>query len=420
MFCKENVDIDISVVIPLYKGQKYCGRLLDMVEENCLYDDLFQKCKIEVIFVNDFPDENIIIDKDQTTFMYRLIVQDKNQGIHSSRVKGIQAAQGKYIIMLDQDDIITKKWLYSQWHKITSENGDYCVCNGWLSRFRTLWDKDTFNNKVNNLRHYMTVGNAIASPGQVIIKREALPQEWLDHIQFRNGADDFLLWVMALAQGKRFLVNEQYLFYHTPERTKDSVGKREMVYSVQEATEILEQTGILEDENLSLLKNWVEGSKWINGINTNDDLYINNNVLSQIQNYMKFQSMFHIMLGWMKLRNQGIGLWKFFEKKNYLNVAIYGMGYIGECVYDELRESSVLVKYGIDKTAVDFKGELPVFRVQDKLEPVDAVVLTIAGDKDFLSKAVKEKLDCSVWSVSEILLDLAENFVYMHSTQKES
>ena len=132
---------------------------------------------------------------------------------------------------------------------------------------------------------------------------------------------------------------------------------------------------------------------------------------------MKFQSMFHVMLDWMKFRNQGIGLSKFFEKKNYFNVAIYGMGYIGECIYDELRESSISVKYGIDKTAVDFKGELSVFRVQDKLEPVDAVVLTIAGDKDLYTKLIKGKLDCPVWGVSEILLDLAENFNPVYSEQ---
>ncbi len=414
MFCKENVDMDISVIIQLYKGQKYCSRLLDMIEDNCLYGDLFKKCKIEVIFVNDFPDEEVKIEKEQRHFTHQLFVQNRNQGIHFSRVKGILASGGKYIIMLDQDDVVTEKWLYSQWHKITSEDEDYCVCNGWLSRFRTLWNKDTFKDKVNNLSHYMTVGNAIVSPGQVIIKKTAIPQEWLEYIQICNGADDFLLWVMALAKGKSFLVNEQYLFYHTPERTKDSVSRRQMVYSVQESVEILEYSKVLDNENLFLLKNRVAGGKWINGIQSSDDLYVTNSVLLQIQNCMKFQSMFHVMLDWLKLKNRGIGLWQFFEKKQYINIAIYGLGYIGECVYDELRESMVTVKYGIDETAVDFKGELPVFQIQDELELVDVVVLTIAGDKDFYTGLIKEKLDCMVWSVSEILLDLAEDFIDVH------
>ena len=219
---------------------------------------------------------------------------------------------------------------------------------------------------------------------------------------------------MALAKGKSFLVNEQYLFYHTPERTKDSVSRRQMVYSVQESVEILEYSKVLDNENLFLLKNRVAGGKWINGIQSSDDLYVTNSVLLQIQNCMKFQSMFHVMLDWLKLKNRGIGLWQFFEKKQYINIAIYGLGYIGECVYDELRESMVTVKYGIDETAVDFKGELPVFQIQDELELVDVVVLTIAGDKDFYTGLIKEKLDCMVWSVSEILLDLAEDFIDVH------
>ncbi len=409
MFSKKKFDIDISVIIPLYKGQKYCGRLLDMIEDNCLYSDLYQRCTTEVIFVNDYPEEEILIEEKQRSFTYRLIVQNKNRGIHSSRVKGIQVSGGTYIIMLDQDDVVTENWLYSQWDKITTENGEYCVCNGWLSRFRTLWDRDVFKDRVNNLRYYMTVGNAITSPGQVIIKKLAIPQEWLEHIQRYNGADDFLLWVMVLAQGKHFLVNEQYLFYHTPERTKDSVSGRQMAYSVQEAVEILEDSGILDSKNLGLLKNWLAGSKWINGIGINDnDLCVNDNVLAKISSYMKFQPMFHVLLDWMKLRSQGIGLWQFFEKNQYTNIAVYGMGYIGECVYDELRESPVTVKYGIDKTAVDFMGELSVFRIKDELEPVDMVVLTIAGDKDFYTRLIKEKLDCPVWSISDILLDLSE------------
>ena len=159
------------------------------------------------------------------------------------------------------------------------------------------------------------------------------------------------------------------------------------------------------------------GSKWINGIDTGDDnLFVNNNVFLQIQNYMKFQPMFHVLLEWTKLRNQSISLEQFFQKNQYVNIAIYGMGYIGECVYDELRESSVTVKYGIDKTAIDFKGELPVFRIQNELEPVDAVVLTIAGDKDFFTRLIKEKIECAVWSVSEILLDLVEAFAYAGPT----
>lgn len=71
------VQIDISIIIPLYKGQKYCERLLKMVEKNCLYNNLFQECQVEVIFVNDYPDEKIVIEDKYTCFEVKLISHKK-------------------------------------------------------------------------------------------------------------------------------------------------------------------------------------------------------------------------------------------------------------------------------------------------------------------------------------------------------
>ena len=63
MYSEEGGPTDISVIIPVYRGQKYCQRILDMMERNCLFENLYEKCSVEVIFVNDYPEERIVIEQ---------------------------------------------------------------------------------------------------------------------------------------------------------------------------------------------------------------------------------------------------------------------------------------------------------------------------------------------------------------------
>ena len=48
--------MDVSVIIPIYKGNGYIESLLNKIEKN--YQE--SQKEIEVIFVNDYPDEEII------------------------------------------------------------------------------------------------------------------------------------------------------------------------------------------------------------------------------------------------------------------------------------------------------------------------------------------------------------------------
>lgn len=404
--------IDLSVIIPLYKGRKFCVRLLNMIEENCRYKDLYKKCAVEVIFINDYPNEKIIIEKKSDFFEIYVFAQEKNRGIQSSRVKGIANSKGNYIIMLDQDDLVTENWLYSQWNMIISENVDGCICNGWSGRFRVLAKDDDLRSRVNDLEYYLGTGNAILSPGQVIIRKTSVPYEWMKYIQINNGADDFLLWIMMLKKGKHFRVNNDHLYYHTPERNTESIDSIKMVRSLREAFHILTDMAILNKDEINLLDEQINRVEDLGrGVISRNVSQMNQYDLLQFENFIKFRNMFHVMNNWMRLKNKGIEISNFFKEKKYLNIAIYGMGYIGEALFDELYGSDIHVKYGIDQTAIDFKNELPVYRIKDDLENVDAVILTVAGDSINIIELVKNKLDCPVISFFKILLILESRLV---------
>lgn len=380
---------DITIVIPLYKGGKYIPRLLDMMERNCRSGKLYERCGVEVVFVNDYPDEEIVISPGQYHFKARVIRQEKNGGIHAARVCGISHSESEYLIMLDQDDLVKETWLYSQWNRIRSEGASFCVCNGWADRFRVLWRQDVFGDRVNDLGYYLATANAILSPGQVIIRREAVPSAWCANLLSNNGSDDFLLWIMVLKRGDKFVLNNEYLYYHTPDRTENSVKEETILRSAGEAGDVLARLGLLAREEQTLLDGQIRERR--DKADKGDT---------------KFRGMFFTMYNWMRLRQRGIGIAEYFERKGYRKIAIYGMGYLGACLYRELRKTCIRVSYGMDRSAVDFEGELRIFRIEDDMENVDAVVVTILEDLQEISDQLTEKMGCPTVTLPQVLTDL--------------
>lgn len=379
--------VDISVIIPLYKGNRYYNRLINMMDENLAYQRFYESCNVEVIFVNDYPEEKIVLDNESHRYVVKMILQSENRGIHASRVTGLKEAEGNYIVMLDQDDLVKENWLSSQWNKIKATQAEYCVCNGWKGRFRVLWLRELMKKRINDVQSYFVKGNPILTPGQVIIKREAIPEEWLKHIQHCNGSDDYLLWILALKKKHMFILNDDYLFFHTPDRTEDSVSLLQMQSSVEETVDILKQLEILTSDECILAE---------------DRLRQNRSVCD-----IKYSQMFQIMYQWMGLKNRKIYIDTYLKRKEISRIAIYGMGYIGECLYEELERTDVKVLYGIDRSALDYEGRLPVYRIDDEnLETVDAVIITVANISREWMEKVREKLKCPVYTMSDLLIDM--------------
>lgn len=88
----------VSVIIPCYNGEKYISEAIQSVR-NQTYTN------IEIIVVDDNSQDNTkkIIEMNHEDV--RLIEHKENRGIAATRNTGITQAQGKYVSLLDQDDI---------------------------------------------------------------------------------------------------------------------------------------------------------------------------------------------------------------------------------------------------------------------------------------------------------------------------
>lgn len=233
----------ISIITPFYYGSNHIQKLAENVAENAKYlHSIYPKIKVELIIVNDSPELEVVVDdrKYINDIDIICIKNERNSGIHYSRVTGLKAARGKYIVFLDQDDKISKKYLLKQYEKI--KNGNIVVCKGihQYSNYQKLLYKNNYQFEcVKYFKKYITIRQMIASPGQCLIRKSVIPDEWYQMILKNNGADDFFLWMLVFAKGVKFEVNDEILYYHVITGKNCSSDLRKMDASVNEMLEYL-------------------------------------------------------------------------------------------------------------------------------------------------------------------------------------
>lgn len=109
---------------------------------------------------------------------------------------------------------------------------------------------------------------------------------------------------------------------------------------------------------------------------------------------------------WLRVRQEGKTLVEYFERQNYKTVAIYGMKELGERLYDELEGSDIKVRYIIDKNADSIYADVDVITPDEKLAPVDVIVVTALFYFDEIEEMLGEKADCPIISLEDVLYEV--------------
>ena len=90
----------ISIIIPMYNVEKYIIRCI----ESCIYQSLKN---IEIIIVDDCSSDNSLNLVNQYKDKRIKIIKNKiNYGTFKTRIEGLEASNGEYILFLDGDDYI--------------------------------------------------------------------------------------------------------------------------------------------------------------------------------------------------------------------------------------------------------------------------------------------------------------------------
>lgn len=120
----------------------------------------------------------------------------------------------------------------------------------------------------------------------------------------------------------------------------------------------------------------------------------------------KHLALFLMMNQWVKVKQEGKNLADYFKTNDYKKIAIYGMSYAGETLFDELRDSGIEVAYGMDNRANSIYLDLDIVTMEDSLEKVDAVVVTAITYFEEITEKLERKLDCPILSLEDILYEI--------------
>ena len=112
----------ISIIVPIYKTEKYLNRCLESLINQTLQN-------IEIICVNDgSPDNALVICEEYAKKDSRIILLSQtNQGLSAARNTGLLHAHGKYIQFCDSDDFFDLKMCEKMYNAIISSGADIVV-----------------------------------------------------------------------------------------------------------------------------------------------------------------------------------------------------------------------------------------------------------------------------------------------------
>ena len=120
----------------------------------------------------------------------------------------------------------------------------------------------------------------------------------------------------------------------------------------------------------------------------------------------KHFDLFMLMNQWLMIKQQNKDIVTYFHENNYKKIAIYGMSYVGERLYDELAQSDIEVCYAIDKRGNDMYVDLDVYTLEDDLPEVDVIVVTAISFYDEINDKLAMITDIPAVSLEDIIYEL--------------
>lgn len=321
--------MDISVIVPIYKGKEYINSIIKQVEE-CKKQLINES--VELILLNDYPDD-YIEEQQSDCISIRVFNTDRNLGIQATRVKGYENSNGNYILFLDQDDKIAPLYLKSQLENIIKSKAAATVCKV----------------KENGREKY----NAVYPFEKNV---------WVNNILKHNGADDWLLWLCMLSENKKFVLNDNVLFEHILYGGNASWNSKQMILSEKEMYNIIKKTEKCDENYLEGLKSLVESEE-----------------MRYISLLEKYRDMFFMYDKWIALENEKGCLSTFLINKGYMKIAVYGIGIVGRQIISTLKNSEINVLAAIDRNANYIESNIPVTTIENFKTKVDLIIVSVVN-----------------------------------------
>lgn len=118
----------LTVVMPVYNGEKYLKEAIDSVLNQTFRD-------FDFLIINDgSTDKSFDIINTYNDRRIKLVKNERNRGIAYCRNVGLQLAKGEFLAWFDCDDI-NELTRFEKQINFLRNNEQYAICGTWLTRF---------------------------------------------------------------------------------------------------------------------------------------------------------------------------------------------------------------------------------------------------------------------------------------------
>lgn len=199
----------ISIIIVNYNGESLLSDCLLSIEQQ-------EYKEIEIVLVDNASKDNSV-ELVKTKFPNVNIVQSpKNLGFAGGNNLGLQSAKGKYIVLLNNDTVVDKKWI-TELVKALNENDAGVVTSKVITEDvpKEFYEMNGSINYLgyNIMRVFSELSTIFFAGGASLIMRRGDSKTIFPDEYFIYQEDVFLSWKMRL-QNKKVLMSQRSIVHH--------------------------------------------------------------------------------------------------------------------------------------------------------------------------------------------------------------
>ncbi len=288
----------ISVLLPVYNGEKYLAEAIESVLKQTHSD-------FEFLIINDGSTDNtaqIISKHAEKDSRIRLIENEKNLGLVETLNKGLELAKGNYIARMDADDICHPERFQKQIH-FMDNHPEVVICGTCFQCFGASNTTHIYPTEHESIQARLLFGSCICHPS-VFLRTAFIREHNIKYLSETFPAEDYKIWVKSAKLGRLHNLPDILLHY----REHDSQISTENIQWQKEQTDRIRlemlnwlSPDFTEEEKQYHLDVFVPGlvnercdlkpfNKWIEKliVSNRENEYFNDAVLKQtLRNHLK-------------------------------------------------------------------------------------------------------------------------------------
>jgi glycosyltransferase involved in cell wall biosynthesis len=211
----------VSVIVPVYNtGDTLNDTIRSLLKQTYK--------SFEIIVVNDGSNDSLTVDKLKKLSKDIKVINQNNKGLPAARNTGIANSNGKYIICLDSDDCLNKKYIEKVVDKFEKTNDKtVAIVSSYVQAFgisNEQWEVPEFSVEKIKYSNVLPVASAFTKESWRLVGG-------YDE-SFNKGFEDWDFWLSIVEKGYSWTLIKEPIFYYRRKKTSmisDSNSHRQAI-----------------------------------------------------------------------------------------------------------------------------------------------------------------------------------------------